>query len=69
MMPSRGDLAMIAMRYETLPSDAMLRALGTTRRAERSRAAGRVPDMRYEGMIECFENRVRIGYRAAMSDG
>ncbi|RVU97046.1 hypothetical protein EII22_08925 [Coriobacteriales bacterium OH1046] len=69
MMPSRGDLAMIAMRYDTLPSDAMLRALGIERRARGRYAAGRVPDMRYEGMLECFENRVRLGYRAAMSDG
>lgn len=69
MVPSRRDLAMIAMRYDTLPSDAMLRALGTTRREQRALRRGAAPDTRYGGMAECFANRVRIGYRAAMSDG
>ena len=56
MLPRR-VLESIALRYDTLMSRAMLRALGVTVRRERRCLPVRLAEsMRYEGMDECFRN-------------
>lgn len=53
---SKGELAMIALRYNTSMSRAMLRALGLEPR-EPAPAVGTVVSVdRYEGIDWCFEN-------------
>ena len=53
---SRGELAMIALRYDTSMSRAMLRALGLEPR-EPAPVVGEVVSVdRYEGIDWCFEN-------------
>ena len=53
---SRGEIALIAMRYDTSMSRAMLRALGL-RPMEPAPAVGSVVSVdRYEGIDWCFEN-------------
>nr|DAM65719.1 MAG TPA: hypothetical protein [Caudoviricetes sp.] len=59
MLPLR-VIESIALRYDTVMSRAMLRALGVVVRSE-ARAvpkacAKRVRDAKYEGMHWCFEN-------------
>ena len=56
MLPRR-VLESIALRYDTLMSRAMLRALGVTvRRERRAKPVELRESMRYEGMDECFRN-------------
>lgn len=59
MLPRR-VLESIALRYDTLMSRAMLRALGVTVRREHGmrspRAFAQGESLRYEGMAECFRN-------------
>lgn len=59
MLPLR-VIESIALRYDTLMSRAMLRALGVVVRPEVGTVpkpcAKRVWDARYEGMCWCFEN-------------
>lgn len=59
MLPCR-VLESIALRYDTLMSRAMLRALGVTvrreRRARSPRAVAQGESLRYEGMVKCFRN-------------
>lgn len=52
----REQMTRIALRYDTALSRAMLRALGVEppKRA-RGRTSARVD--RYDGILECFENR------------
>ncbi len=56
------DLMRIALRYDTLMSWALLKALRITR--EQARGIVRTPRDGCDGVRECFENRthVRIGY-------
>lgn len=56
-MPSRKDLARIALRYDTAMSRAMLRALGVPV-PEPAPAVGTIAraDRRYDGMGWCFRN-------------
>lgn len=59
MLPLR-VIESIALRYDTVMSWAMLRALGVAARSEvvtvPMPCAKRVRDARYEGMRWCFEN-------------
>lgn len=54
---SKGELAMIALRYRTSMSRAMLRALGIPVPAP-APAVGTIAraDRRYDGIMWCFEN-------------
>lgn len=52
------DLIRIALRHDTLMSHAMLRACGVTR--EQARCIVEIPQVEYEGMMECFANRERV---------
>lgn len=62
-MVDRWDMELIALRYDTAMSRAMLRALGSKRRPRHARKPGVRPLPRrhdpYEGMREAFENRGR----------
>ena len=62
-MVDRWDMELIALRYDTAMSRAMLRALGSKRRPRHARKPGVRPFPRrhdpYEGMREAFENRGR----------
>ena len=59
-MLTRKVLASIALRYDTLMSRAMLRALGVAARPEGGAVpkpcAKRVWDAKYRGLRWCFEN-------------
>ena len=56
---TREELARIALRYDTQLSRAMLRALGVEPRVRaRGRATAKVD--RYEGIAECFAQRVGV---------
>lgn len=59
MLPLR-VIESIALRYDTLMSRAMLRALGVVVRPERNplpkACAKLINDARYDGMEWCFEN-------------
>lgn len=59
MLPLR-VIESIALRYDTLMSQAMLRALGVVVRPEYhplpKPCAKQLPDARYDGMLWCFEN-------------
>jgi len=46
---TREELAAIALRYETIMADAMLRALGVARNANEGHAIDRAPGRRYRG--------------------
>lgn len=53
---SRGELAMIALRYNTSMSRAMLRALGLEPREPAPAVGAIVSVERYEGLDWCFRN-------------
>lgn len=53
---SRGELAMIALRYDTSMSRAMLRALGLEPREPAPPVGTVVGVDRYEGIDWCFRN-------------
>ena len=53
---TRGELAMIALRYDTSMSRAMLRALGLEPREPAPPAGTVVSVDRYEGIDWCFRN-------------
>lgn len=53
---SRGEMAMIALRYHTSMSRAMLRALGLDPREPAAPAGAVVSADRYRDMLWCFEN-------------
>ena len=53
---SRGELAMVALRYDTSMSRAMLRALGLEPREPAPPVGAIVSVDRYEGIDWCFRN-------------
>lgn len=59
MLPLR-VIESIALRYDTVMSRAMLRALGVVVRPERhalpKACAKQLPETKYQGMERCFEN-------------
>lgn len=59
-MLTHDSMLRIARRYDTVMSQAMMRALGfepSPWRQKRRRRRGRRPrDRRYDGMLECFRN-------------
>lgn len=60
-MLDRGQLANIALRYDTAMARAMLRALGVEAPKRRAgKTANRID--RYAGMGECFSNRRRVRF-------
>ncbi len=65
-MVTTDEIVRICLRHDTYVSDRMLAACGTTR-AEHVTVER--PDPRYRGVMECFANRERLGYREAMLDG
>jgi hypothetical protein len=52
------DFIRLALPWDTLIADAMLRACGVTR--EQARSIVKRPMTEYGGMRECFENRTRV---------
>lgn len=58
-MLDREELGRIALRHDTNMALALLRALGISRRPRPRRARGGLADARrYEGVGECFRNRI-----------
>lgn len=65
-MVSKGELATIALRYDTAMSRAMLRALGLSFSYRHVMAGHRRRERRpaqvYDGIQECFENRMHVNF-------
>lgn len=56
----RDELARIALRYDTLMSRAMLRALGAATPRARGRADAAARNSRYDGATELMRQRVGV---------
>ena len=65
-MVTRSEVVRMALRHDTYMADCFLRACGVRVRPARAPMRGERPDATYAGMRECFENRVRVGYREAV---